>query len=254
MRDGSGGVINGLEALAVLWKAAAAGDPYDLVLLDMEMPGMDGLTFARQVKADPTTASTHLILLTSVCGRLDPAEIREAGIAAYLIKPVKMKQLHQTILRVLAGHAKSEPSARRVRTSPSISPGRSGRSLRVLLAEDNIVNRKVALLQLEKLGHVVDTAVNGLEVLDALEGAQYDVILMDCRMPGMDGFEATRRVRQQSCDSRLVPIIAMTANAMQGDRESCLAVGMNDFVSKPVRLEDLAAALDRVTAGAFATV
>jgi signal transduction histidine kinase/DNA-binding response OmpR family regulator len=255
MRDGSGGVVNGLEALAVLWQAATAGDPYDLVLLDMEMPGMDGLTFARQVKADSTTASTHLILLTSVCGRLDPAEIREAGIAAYLVKPVKMKQLRQTILRVVAGQPESEPCLRRALPVARVgSPEPAARRLRILLAEDNIVNQKVALLQLRKLGHVVDTAANGLEVLAAIECAQYDAILMDCRMPEMDGFETTRQLRQSSYGSNAVPIIAMTANAMQGDREACLAVGMNDFISKPVRLEDLAAALNRLTAGALAAV
>jgi CheY-like chemotaxis protein len=107
---------------------------------------------------------------------------------------------------------------------------------------------------LEKLGHSVDTATNGLEVLAALERVQYDVILMDCQMPQMDGFEATRQVRQRNCGSTTVPIIAMTANAMQGDREACLAVGMNDFVSKPVRLEDLAAALDRVASEPCAVV
>jgi len=252
MRDGSGGVVNGLEALAALWQAAAADDPYDLVLLDMEMPGMDGLTFARQVKADHTTAATRLILLTSVCGRVDPADIREAGIDAYLIKPVKMQQLLQTILRVTSGRSGAEPQPRRVITHSRVHAGPDGRPLRILLAEDNIVNQKVALLQLQKLGHTVDTAANGLEVLGALELVQYDVILMDCQMPAMDGFEATRQIRQRSFGSKTVPIIAMTANAMQGDRESCLAVGMNDFVSKPVRLEDLATALDRVASGTFA--
>ena len=252
MRDGSGGVVNGLEALAVLWQAAAAGDPYDLVLLDMEMPGMDGLTLARQIKADPTTASTHLILLTSVCGRLDPVDVREAGIAAYLIKPVKMKQLQQTILRVVACGTGAEQPARPVATASPLNPSPLGPALRILLAEDNIVNQKVALRQLQKLGYAVDTATNGLEVLAALERAQYDAILMDCQMPEMDGFEATRRIRQQNGTLNTVPIIAMTANAMQGDREACLAVGMNDFVSKPVRLEHLAAALNRVAAGALA--
>jgi len=252
MRDGSGGVINGLEALAALWQAAAADDPYDLVLLDMEMPGMDGLTFARQVKADPTTAATRLILLTSVCGRVDPADIREAGIDAYLIKPVKMQQLRQTILRVVSGLAGAEPPPRRVVPDSRVNSVPDGGRLRILLAEDNIVSQKVALLQLRKLGHAVDTAANGLEVLGALERVRYDVILMDCQMPAMDGFEATRQIRQRSFGSKTVPIIAMTANAMRGDRESCLAVGMNDFVSKPVRLEELAAALDRVGSGTLA--
>jgi signal transduction histidine kinase/DNA-binding response OmpR family regulator len=254
MRDGSGGVVNGLDALAVLWQAATAGDPYDLVLLDMEMPGMDGLTFARQVKADPTTASTHLILLTSVCGRLHPAEIREAGIAAYLIKPVKMKQLRQSILRVVAGRTEAEPCTRRVASALPPSSRQNRPQLRILLAEDNIVNQRVALRQLEKLGHLVDTAANGLEVLAALERSQYDVIFMDCLMPELDGFEATRQVRQRTYGSKDIPIIAMTANAMRGDREACLAVGMNDFISKPVRVEELAAALDRVAAGTSAVV
>jgi len=179
-------------------------------------------------------------------------DIREAGIDAYLIKPVKMQQLQQTILRVAGGRTGAEPHPRRVVVPDSrVNAAPDARRLRILLAEDNIVNQKVALLQLQKLGHTVDTAANGLEVLGALELVRYDVILMDCQMPAMDGFEATRQIRQRSFGSKTVPIIAMTANAMQGDRESCFAVGMNDFVSKPVRLEDLAAALDRVASGRF---
>src|SRR5262249_31365713 len=155
------------------------------------------------------------ILLTSVCGRLNPADIREAGIAAYLIKPVKMKQLRQTILRVLAGRSGTEQWTRRAWADSQANPGPDERPMRILLAEDNIVNQKVALLQLRKLGHIVDTVANGLEVLAAVERARYDAILMDCQMPELDGFEATRQIRQRYGGSTTIPIIAMTANAMQ---------------------------------------
>jgi len=241
MRNG-GAAATGAEALAVLRRAVEAGDPYQLAILDMQMPGMDGIALARAIKAEARISQTRIVILTSMCERVSPAELQEAGIDAWLIKPVKQGQLYQTLVRVLSQNnaAQSSPSRSGTKEISTVDKG-----MRILLAEDNVVNQKVAVKQLEKLGYRADVVANGLEVLEALENIPYQVVLMDCHMPEMDGYEATQKIRQSGKNYASIRVVAMTANAMQGDREKCLEAGMDDYISKPVKLEELRQALDR---------
>ena len=251
----TGSAISGDEALRMLRAAAAKSKPYDLALLDVQMPEMDGLTLARAIKADPAIAGTRLIVLTSLGQALTAEELKEIGIEAYLSKPVKQSRLVDCLV-----HAMGETTAANVVSKSAVTasvpipsePNPQIENVRILLAEDNIVNQQVALAQLRKLRYRADTVANGLEVLAALELISYDVILMDCQMPEMDGYEATQAIRQQEQSLKQpcpwnppVYIIALTAHAMQGDREKCLAVGMDDYLSKPVRPSELQAALER---------
>jgi PAS domain S-box-containing protein len=248
-----GSAAGGNEALKIMRAAVAAKEPYDIALLDMQMPEMDGLMLARAIKDDPSLAPTRLIILTSLGYRLTKEELLAAGIDAYLVKPIKQSRLYDTLVTVVGG-AKAEKTL----TETAQAPQQNTESepslplLHVLVADDNQVNQKVASCQLKKLGCAVDVVANGLEVLRALPRMKYDLVFMDCQMPEMDGYEATRAIRkyEQNLETRCqwdapVHIIAMTANAMQGDREKCLAVGMDDYVSKPMRLAELQAALDR---------
>jgi PAS domain S-box-containing protein len=247
-----GSAASGHEALKTLRAAANAGTPYDLALLDMQMPEMDGLTLARTIKADPAIANTRLIILTSLGQMLTAAELRAAGIDAYLVKPVKQSRLFDCLVNVM-GRAEAEKTfvraAKPVSVSPVISPSMK---LQILLVEDNSINQKVALGQLQKLGYTAHAVGNGLEALEALNQIPYDLVFMDCQMPEMDGYEASREIRRQEqvagkrCRWKSpLYVIAMTANAMQGDREKCLAAGMSDYVSKPVKASELQAAIDR---------
>ena len=246
-----GSAANGHEALEILRAAAAEKKPYDLALLDMQMPEMDGLTLARAIKADPSIASTRLIILTSMGYMHSQDELKAAGVDAYLVKPVKQSRLFDCLVTVLgraaAEHVFSKPEKDSGLSQPA--PELTGaRHARILLAEDNIVNQKVALAQLKGLGFTADSVANGHEVLTALKQVPYDIIFMDCQMPEMDGYEASRCIRLAEKTSSVpwkapVPIVAMTAHAMTGDREKCLAVGMDDYLSKPVRKGDLQSAL-----------
>jgi len=235
----SGSASSGEEALALLRDAARNKTPYDIVALDMQMPGMDGLALAKAIRAEAEIATVKLILLTSTAHRVDGDEFRRAGIEAHLSKPVRPDQLKNCLVRICS----AAPAAPALKASAPKAADPSS-SVRVLLAEDNPVNQKVALRQLQRLGFTTDVADDGLDVLDAMHRRRYDVILMDCQMPKMDGYEATRKLREEGSN---VWIIAMTANAMQGDRELCFAAGMNDYLAKPVRLEDLKAALAKAS-------
>jgi PAS domain S-box len=249
-------VTNGPAALAALREAAAANDPYRLVLTDYQMPEMDGLMLAREIQTDATISSARIVLLTSWDRRVTREELSSSGVVRMLVKPIRQQDLLGALLRCVrigfnsgTGTSGSNPSRSSPpdedpapRTSPTTRP------LRILIAEDNIVNQRVAALQLRNLGHVVEIAANGLEVLKALETATYDVIFMDGQMPELDGYETTRRIRQNPATSGIY-IIAMTANAMQGDRERCLEAGMDDYISKPTRPDDLHAALARCPHG-----
>jgi two-component system sensor histidine kinase/response regulator len=251
-----GSAAGGHEALRVLRAAAAAGHPYDLALLDVEMPEMDGLTLARAIKAEPAIAGTRLITLTPLGHALAESNMQEAGIDASLSKPVKQSRLFDCLVNVIGNTDASElgAPARGSAALPPISAELRARlgGERVLLAEDNAVNQKVALALLRKFGCSADAVANGIEVLVALQRIPYTLILMDCQMPEMDGLEAARLIRKRELDTgRACPwkspvyIIALTASAMQGDREKCLEVGMNDYVTKPVRLGELQAVLER---------
>ena len=243
-------VADGAAALSRLRAAHAEGLPFALAILDYQMPGMDGFELAGAIAADPALAPTRLIMLSSVgqSGRAPAA--RRAGISATLTKPVRQSHLFNCLLSVVGG------TRRPTLPSPSAGPGNetpAQLSARVLVVEDNVVNQRVAVRLLEKLGCRVDVAANGLEAVELLAELAYDAVFMDCQMPEMDGFQATTIVRQREASSgHHVPIIAMTANAMQGDRERCLAAGMDDYVSKPVTFEALAA-VARKWAGASPT-
>jgi CheY-like chemotaxis protein len=245
---------SGPEALRILRAAVQAGKPFELALLDVQMPEMDGVTLARAIKADPVIASTRLIVLASVRQACSTEELKLAGIDTYLLKPVKQSRLFDCLVNVMGKSAAQETAAESVRSrsqDDALRPDRQRETACILLAEDNYTNQRVALGQLRKLGYNADAVSNGLEALEALQAIPYDIILMDCQMPEMDGYEATRaiRIREQSSDQRCnwkspVYIIAITANAMEGDREKCLAAGMDDYLSKPIRLQELQAVLE----------
>lgn len=228
----------------------------DIALLDIEMPEMDGLTLARAIKAEPAIAGTRLVALTPFGHTLSAEEMQAAGIDAALNKPVKQSRLFDCLVNVI-GKAEAtclwahKPGAP---PPPPISSALSTHleSTRVLLAEDNAVNQKVVVALLKKLGCSADAVANGIEAIEALQRDPYGLVFMDCQMPEMDGYEATRLIRRREADTdercpwnSTVHIIALTASAMQGDREKCLAVGMDDYLSKPVRLRELQDALER---------
>jgi CheY-like chemotaxis protein len=219
-----------------------AGERFDAGILDMHMPDMDGVFLARAIRERAAGVALPLILFTSLGRREARAEAE--GFAAYLHKPIKASQLFDALVSVLAervedmrerGRAPSEFDADMARRHP----------LRILLAEDNIVNQKVALRLLGQMGYRADVAANGLEAIDAVARQTYDVVLMDVQMPELDGFEASREINRRWPGAQRPRIVAMTANAMQGDRELCAAAGMDDYVAKPVRVDELVAALER---------
>jgi two-component system, sensor histidine kinase and response regulator len=240
------------KALTMLRAAVESGVPYRLAILDMQMPEMDGLTLAQRMQADPALAVTKKIMLTSLGFRLDNQTMQAAGLSECLFKPIKEARLFDCLVRVL-GEDSSTPivrSTRETKSSAASYPDAAFGPLRILLAEDNPVNQKVVVSQLKKLGYDAAIASNGLEALNALEESSYDVVFMDCHMPQMGGYDAARRIRERESTrdaSERTPayIVALTASAMEGDREKCLAAGMNDYLSKPTRLDDLCAALGR---------
>jgi len=251
-----GSAASGAEALDRLRAAVQEGQPYDLALLDVQMPEMDGFTLAAAIKTDPALAATRLIVLTSMGHVLQSTELKQLGIEAYLVKPVKQSRLFDCLIGRARTTAVGEPSripAPSTTTSsnaPQIEPELN--KARILLAEDNFVNQKVALAQLHRLRYRADAVANGREVLEALQHVPYELIFMDCQMPELDGYEAAQAIRQQESRSDLpcpwkspVHIIALTAHAMEGEREKCLAAGMNDYLSKPLRPAELQAALQR---------
>jgi signal transduction histidine kinase/DNA-binding response OmpR family regulator/HPt (histidine-containing phosphotransfer) domain-containing protein len=245
----NGGYASGEEALAKLREARAAGDPYHIAILDYQMPGMDGEMLARAIKADPELRATSLVMLTSL-GRPDGTNrLKEAGIFACLLKPVRQSKLWDVLAEAWGAHTRQSPVQFLTRAAPARPrpAGKTDRKVhaRVLVVDDNTTNQKVARLMLENLACRVDVAANGKEAVEMLELLPYDVVFMDCEMPEMDGYEATAEIRRRHADDRHVPIVAMTAKAIQGDRERCLEAGMDDYISKPVLLEDLEAALAR---------
>jgi two-component system sensor histidine kinase/response regulator len=238
---------SGARALDALRAAARRGEPYDLAVLDLMMPGMDGLELARAIKADPAVAGTRLVMLTSFGQREQAATAREAGIEACLTKPVRQSQLFDCLATVMS-QAPPAPAPSNVRTKTTTKETQMLSHKLILLAEDNIVNQKVAVRQLQKLGYRADSVANGREAVEALGRIAYDLVLMDCQMPEMDGYAATAEIRRREGAAKHTPIVAMTANALEGDRAKCLAAGMDDYVSKPVRPEELAAVLERFLA------
>ncbi len=243
-------VDSGAAALTALHRGVADDDPFRLAVIDMQMPGMDGESLGRTIMADRQLVATRLVMLTSLGARGDARRFAEIGFSAYLTKPVRHRELRSVLALALNGEAgqMGEMSSLVTRhTARETAALYTGRPARLLLAEDNITNQQVALGILKKLGLSADAVVNGAEAVKAVASTPYDLVLMDIQMPLLDGLAATRQIRAREAEQagRRLPIVAMTAHAMQGDREACLAAGMDDYLSKPVELSSLVAVLNR---------
>jgi CheY-like chemotaxis protein/HPt (histidine-containing phosphotransfer) domain-containing protein len=240
------GTQSGSQALEWL----RGGESFDLAILDMQMPGMDGLMLASEIRKLPSATAMPLVLLTSMGVRSDHKEFANTAFASCLTKPIKPAQLHEVLVRALSG---AQPLPRKPNANARLDPTLAKRlPLRVLLCDDNLINQKVALRLLQQMGYRADLAANGSEALGALGRQPYDLIFMDVMMPEMGGLEATAIIRERQRDPSRFPnyktpiiIVAMTANAMQGDREKCLAAGMDDYLAKPVRIEDMRTIVER---------
>jgi len=238
---------SGEQALEALRGAREGGDPYNFVIADFHMPVMDGGALAKAIKADPAIRDTVVIVLSSIG---DSREVRGApGIDAYLVKPVRQSQLFNTLastwaakLRTAQRQQADGPSSPLV-AQPGLQTRFAGNHLRVLVAEDNVINQKVAVRILERMGIRADVAANGKEAVDMMRILPYDIIFMDCQMPEMNGYEAAIEIRRREAPGRHIAIIAMTAEVLADARERCLESGMDDFVPKPIRIESLVDAL-----------
>jgi len=236
-------VENGEQALAELERAAQRGEPYQVALLDLQMPGLNGFELAERIRQYPDAARATVMMLTSEGQRGDAARCRELGVASYLMKPVSQFDLLDAIMTALGEPAQQTPG---LITRHSLSESR--RKLKLLLAEDNVVNQTLAVRILEKLGHTVTVAKNGLEAVQQFGNGVFDAILMDVDMPVMNGYEATGAIREhEQSTGTHIPIVAMTAHAMQGAREECLRHGMDGYLTKPIDAESLWHELDRQT-------
>jgi len=240
-------VENGAAALAALDRAVNVGKPFQLVISDVNMPEMDGFMLFESTRSNTQHQNVPFILLTSAARPGDMARCRELGVAAHLIKPVKQSLLMDAIASAVAG--KDAVAVAPASSQEVTGTSAADRVLQILLAEDNAVNQKFTVRAIEKASHAVVVANNGREALEAWERDRYDVVLMDVQMPEMDGLEATARIRaleQQRGAAQRTPIIAMTANAMKGDRERCIEAGMDGYVSKPVKRQTLFAEIEKV--------
>lgn len=238
-------IDNGAEAFEKLREAAAAARPFDFALLDASLTPDGGAAWARRIRSDPQISQTRIILITSQPKRGDGKEMEQLGVNAYLTKPVLAGELVQTIECVMGSQDRSEAPQRASLITRHTLREIARDRLKILLVEDNAVNRLVAVRLLEKAGLRCDVAFDGRQALEAHLKTDYDLIFMDCQMPEMDGFEATREIRQREGASRRTCIIALTAGAMKGDRERCLEAGMDDYISKPVKIEAIRATLEK---------
>jgi two-component system sensor histidine kinase/response regulator len=238
-------VESGRQALETLKRAVHGEKLFDLVLLDMQMPEMDGVETLKAIKADPDIRDMVVIMLTSMGVRGDAARLEAMGCAGYLLKPVKQSQLFDTIITVLSRReSKLQDTPFKIVTRHTVADVKRRRT-RILLAEDNPMNQKLAVALLKKAGYTVDAVENGKLAVEALNRKYYDLVLMDVQMPEMDGFEATKAIREKKDERRNIPILAMTAHAMKGDRERCLGAGMDDYVSKPIEPQELLDAIKK---------
>ena len=239
------GTGEGRSALAILRRAAQAADPFSTALVDMSLPGIPGEDLGRKIKEDPQLMSINLILMTGFGQQCDRAHLQSWGFAGQVSKPVWDHTLRD-VLRP-AGPVEGASSKQVVEGTPRLSTANMPYPARILVAEDNLTNQAVAVAMLNKLGYRADLAANGSEAIQTLREADYDVVLMDCEMPEMDGYEATRRIRQHATGARnpCIPVIAVTADAMSGDKEKCLQAGMSDYLPKPIEPRKLAAVLEK---------
>jgi len=254
---------DGNAALEMMLHAAARGEEFKLVVLDMHMPGLNGLELAKKIKALPALKDITLMLLTSIDEQLDPQELQEVGCALCLSKPVLQSALYNSLLELTEdkniGQDKRMNKTFESQNNSSHEPRRGTSQLSILLAEDNEVNQEVAYEVLIQAGYKCDIVANGKEAIEAVLSANYDLVLMDCAMPEMNGFDATKKIRQMERDGKIVnsknerlPIIALTANAVKGDIEKCLEAGMDNYLSKPVEFDQLINTIeDTVEAVAF---
>jgi signal transduction histidine kinase/CheY-like chemotaxis protein len=244
----------GREAMRALRETQAARDPYQIAILDYYLPDMDGESLGRMIKDDPALRETLLVMLTSRGQRGDAKRVSEVGFSAYLVKPVSPSQLLDALSTVLGTY--KEGISTTLITRHTLAESQTAKAVpvpkqekpihaRILVVEDNVVNQRMAVKMLEKMGCRVDVAANGLEAVAMVERLKYDLVFMDCQMPEMDGYEATAEIRRREEASQHTLIIAMTAHTMQGDREKCLKAGMDDYIAKPVKKESLLKLLEK---------
>jgi two-component system sensor histidine kinase/response regulator len=237
-------VSSGAKGIESLRNAHRAGDPYHVVLLDMQMPGMDGEQVARAIKSDPAVRDVKILVLTSMGHRGDAVRLEALGCSGYLLKPVKQQLLFDAVVTVLGQKEDRSPGL----VTRHLLAEQRKLGLRLLLAEDNPINQKLAIILLQKAGFSVDAVETGIQALEKVQANRYSAVLMDVQMPEMDGFEATRHIRAlEQKSGEHIPIIAMTAHAMPGDRERCLDAGMDDYVTKPLESRVLFNVIDRWT-------
>ncbi len=239
-------------ALAMMEEASANGQPFDLLILDRQMSGTDGFEFVRSVKKNPQLANTKIILIPTYGKRGDGRIADKVGIDGYLVKPIRQSDLFDCIANIMcedylnaATDIKGINLKHKLVTKHLINEKRAKQNIRILLAEDNRINQKVTKAQVERLGYEIDIVENGLEAVQALQQKSYSMVLMDCQMPKMDGYEATAEIRQNGKEAKNVPIIALTANALTGERETCLAAGMSDYLAKPFKQAELVRVINR---------
>jgi CheY-like chemotaxis protein len=250
------GVDGGVRALAALTSMRTSGTPFRLVLLDLHMPGLDGFEVAEKIREDQSLAGATIMMLTSSQRRSDTERCRELGVSSFLVKPIRQAELRESIARVLREPvpvpvptlSAAAPPSLPLSVAPEKVHSNGHRRYRILLAEDNEVNRLLALHMLKREGHTVVIANDGQEAVDAVRRERFDLVLMDLQMPVMGGFDATRRIRESETAPTHLPIIAMTAHALKGDREACLDAGMDDYIAKPIKMHDLLGLINRTMA------
>ena len=240
---------SGQQALTILRNSQVRGKPFRLVLLDMQMPDMNGEQVLQEIKTDPDLRKTSVIILTSMGHRGDAARLESLGCAGYLLKPVRQKELFNTIMAVMGQQQVADKnSTASIITRHMLEEVNFSENI-ILLAEDNAINQKLALRLLQKVGYTVDVVETGAQALEAVQKKHYSLILMDVQMPEMDGYEATTKIRALPGDNSRTPIVAMTAHAMASDRDKCLAVGMNDYLSKPLNVEEVLKVVRKYVSG-----
>ncbi len=240
-------VNSGRQALDTLHAAVQAGSPYRMVLLDMQMPEMDGEQTLRAIKGDPRLEDTVVVILTSIGRRGDAALLEGLGCAGYLLKPIKQRQLYEALVTVLGQRLAAAGEQKPLFVTRHLLSEHKRNSMRILLAEDNPINQKLVVALLQKAGYSLDVVENGQQAVDAVRKNPYDLIFMDVQMPVMDGLEASRLIREREKDGQHIAIVAMTAHALKGDREMCLAAGMDEYVAKPLDPDEVFSVIERLS-------